>query len=121
MTGALEPPEYASLAGALLVVVATVLPWRVSAEGTTVGLEANGFFAILVGFAVLATVAVMQGNRTSGRAALGGGLLVGLIAGHWLTTLSGLSTAGVGVYLASLGALVTALGGWLRLRRGVPS
>jgi hypothetical protein len=121
VTGSLEPPEYASLAGAILVVVAAVLPWAVTAEGTTAGLESNGFLAVLVAFAVLATVAVMQGNRTSSRAALGGGLLIGLIALHWFMTLPDLSTAGAGVYLALLGGVLAAVGGGLRLRRGVSS
>jgi len=121
VTGSLEPPEHASLAGAILVVVAAVLPWAVTAEGTTAGLESNGFLAVLVAVAVLATVAVMQGNRASGRAALGGGLLIGLVAIHWFTTLPDLSTAGAGVYLALLGGVLAAVGGGLRLRRGVSS
>lgn len=113
----LTTPEYAALGGALLAIGGTLLPWRITAEGTTVGLEANGFVAILLGFAILAVVGVVQGTRTSGRVAIGAGALIALLAGHWIGLVSGLSTAGAGVYLTLLGGLVALGGGAMRLRR----
>jgi len=112
----LGPPEYATVAGALVAIVGTVLPWQIAADSVTVGLEANGFLAILAAFGVLAVVAVMQGTRTSGRVAVGGGLLITLVAGHWIGLVSGLATAGIGVYATLLGGLAVLGGGVQRVR-----
>jgi len=116
-TASLGPPEYAVLAGAVVSVAGTVLPWQVGPDSVTVGLEANGFLAILVAFAVLAVVAVMQGTRTSARVAVGGGLLVTLIAGHWIGLVAGPSSAGIGVVATLLGGIVVLGGGLVRARR----
>jgi len=112
----LGPPEYAALAGALVAIVGTLLPWQATADGTTAGLEANGFLAILVAFAVLAVVAVLQGTRRSGQVAAGGGALIALVAGHWLVLVSGLGTAGIGVFVTLLGGIVVLSGGILKFR-----
>ena len=116
-TAPFERPEYAALAGAVLAIAGTLLPWRVTAAGTTVGLAGNGFLAVFAAFAVVAVVAVVRGTVTGGRAALGGGLVIVAIATHWLVLVVGLGDAGVGVFVTLLAGLVAAGGGGLRLRR----
>jgi|GEM_PF-2815085 len=110
------PPEYVALVGAIVAITGTLLPWRVTADGATVGLEANGFLAIIVAFGVLTVVAVLQGTRTTGRVAIGGGALISLIAGHWIAALSGLSAAGIGVYATAAGGIAVLSGGIAALR-----
>lgn len=111
-------PEYAVLAGVAATIGGTLLPWQVTAEGAMIGLEANGFFAVLTAFAVLATVVVLRGTATTGRAAAAGGLLVAAIAGHWLVLVAGIDGAGVGVVATLLGGVAVAGGGALRLVGG---
>jgi hypothetical protein len=113
----LAGPEYAALGGAVLAIGGTLLPWRVSAEGTTVGFAANGFLAVFAAFAVVAVVAVVRGTRTGGRAALVGGLAIAAIATHWLALVAGLDDAVVGVFVTLVAGLVIAGGGGLRLAR----
>ncbi|NLV09696.1 hypothetical protein GOC74_07100 [Halomicrobium mukohataei] len=118
MSDAFPAPEALTVLGVAAVVVGALLPWEVTAAGTTVGLGANGFVAVLAAFAVLATVAVMRGSATAGRVALAGGLVAALVAGHWIAFVAGLDGAGLGVVVSLLGGVVIAVGGGLRLVGG---
>lgn len=113
--GSLERPDYAALVGVALAASGTVLPWAVTADGTTAGLESNGFVAIIASFAVLAVVVVMRGSESAYRAALIGGFLITLLAGHYITIVAGFGNAGGGVVITLVGGLVALAGGAIGL------
>lgn len=113
-------PRSAFLAGAAaaVLVVASFLPWVVEGAETFSGLDEavrDGYLAVGVAVAVVATVVGLEWSRLARAAAALGGVGATAVAVHWYLELSSVGAVGpgAGVHLALVGGIgLVAAAGW---------